>query len=138
MQIFVKMKQAGRRRLVLEKQALQIADIGAEPTLQELIIAIVTQQVEAYNAKELERPMVDFLTQTQIEDAAAVGKVGFGSIYHDKKANLPKAIQNAIEAHIDGLFVVAANDKVVKELSDVVVLDKNTVLTFVKLTLLAG
>jgi hypothetical protein len=138
MQIHIKIKQAGRRRLVLEKQALQIADIGTEPTLQELIIAIVTQQVEAYNAKELERPLVDFLTETQIDNAAAVGKVSFGSIYHDKKANLAKAIQNAIEAHIDGLFVVAANDKVVKKLSDVVVLDKHTVLTFIKLTLLMG
>jgi hypothetical protein len=31
----------------------------------------------------------------------------FKAIYNDQKADLPKAIQNAIEAHIDGLFAVA-------------------------------
>jgi hypothetical protein len=138
MQIHIKVKQAGRRRHILEKQPIEIAEIGHNPTLRAVIIAVVTQQVNAYNAKELERPMVDFLTETQIENAASVGKVGFGSIYHEQKADLPKAIQNAIEAHIDGLYIVAVNEKVVENLDEIVVLNEKTVLTFLKLTLLMG
>ncbi len=138
MQIYIKLKQAGKRRLVLEKQAIEIPDIGNSPTLRSFITAIVTQQVAAYNAKTLDTPIINFLTETQIEDAAAVGKVGFGAIYNDKKADVQKAIQVAIEAHIDGLFVVAVDDKIVKKLDDFIALNKKTVITFIRLSLLIG
>jgi hypothetical protein len=138
MQIFVKIKQAGKRRLILEKQAIEIENIGKTPTLQALITAVVTQQVAAYNAKTLEKPLIDFLTENQISDAAATGKVGFGAIYNDKKADLDKAIKVAIEAHIDGLFAVAVDDKIVEKLDDSIVLHQNSVVSFIRLTLLIG
>jgi hypothetical protein len=136
--IHIKLKQAGKRRLILEKQAIEIESIGKTPDLRTLITAIVTQQVHAYNAKTLEKHIVDFLTPTQIEDAVASGKVGFGSIYNEQKADLTQAIQNAIEAHIDGLFVVAVNDKVVDTLDSLVALEDGAVIMFIRLTLLIG
>jgi hypothetical protein len=136
MQIQIKVKQAGRRRLIVENQRITIEDIGSKPTLRQLITAIVTQQVDAYNAKTLERPILDFLTETQIGYAAHAGKVGFGSIYHAKKADLPQAIQNAIHAHVDGLFLVAVDQHVVADLDTTVHLSESSVLTFIKLTLL--
>jgi hypothetical protein len=138
MQIYIKLKQAGKRRLVLEKQAIEIENIGNSPTLRSFITAVVTQQVAAYNAKTLETPIINFLTETQIDDAAAIGKVGFGAIYNDKKADVQKAIQVAIEAHIDGLFVVAVDDKIVEKLDDFIALNEKTVVTFIRLTLLTG
>ncbi len=138
MQIFIKIKQAGKRRLVLEKQAIEIADIGSSPSLKTLISAVVTQQVAAYNAKTLDTTFFNFLTKTEIADAAATGKVGFGTIYNDQKADLDRAIKVAIEAHIDGLFVVAVNDIIVEELDDFVVLKDDSVITFIRLTLLIG
>jgi hypothetical protein len=138
MQLFIKLKQAGKRRLVLEKHPIEIAEIGNSPSLQALIEAVVSQQVTAYNAKTLEQPLIHFLTDTQIEEAATTGKVGFGTIYNNKKADLTKAIQVAIEAHIDGLFVVAVDDKIVEKLDTFIVLHPNTVITFIRLTLLIG
>ena len=138
MQIYIKLKQAGKRRLILEKQAIEIPDIGNSPTLRSFITAVVTQQVAAYNAKTLETPIIKFLTKTQIDNAATVGKVGFGAIYNDKKADVQKAIQVAIEAHIDGLFVVAVDDKIMEKLDDCIVLKDNSVITFMRLTLLIG
>jgi hypothetical protein len=138
MQIFIKLKQAGKRRLVLEKQALEIADIGSSVSLKTLISAVVTQQVASYNSKTLEEPIFKFLTETQIEDEATTGKVSFGAIYNDKKADLNKAIQVALEAHIDGLYVVAVDDKIVEKLEDVLELNEKTVITFIRLTLLIG
>jgi hypothetical protein len=138
MQIHIKLKQAGKRRLILEKQVIEIENIGKTPTLQALITAVVTQQVVAYNAKTHEKPILNFLTETQINDATAMGKVGFGAIYNDKKADLNKAIQVAIEAHIDGLFVVAIDDKIVEKLDDIVVLNQDSIVTFIRLTLLIG
>jgi hypothetical protein len=138
MQIHIKLKQAGKRRLILEKQAIEIENIGKTPTLQALITAIVTQQVAAYNAKTLDEPIINFLTKNQINDAAATGKVGFGTIYNDKKADLNQAIKVAIEAHIDGLFAVAVDDKIVEKLDTIVDLNDNSVVTFLRLTLLIG
>jgi hypothetical protein len=138
MQIHIKLKQAGKRRLILEKQAIEIENIGKTPTLQALITAIVTQQVAANNAKTLDKPIINFLTKNQINDAAATGKVGFGTIYNDKKADLNQAIKVANEAHIDGLFAVAVDDKIVEKLDTIVDLNDNSVVTFLRLTLLIG
>jgi hypothetical protein len=138
MQLFIKLKQAGKRRLVLEKQAIEIAEIGSSPSLKTLVSAVVTQQVAAYNAKTLEKPFFNFLTKTEIADAATTGKVGFGTIYKDGKADVNQAIKVAIDAHIDGLFVVAVNDIIVEELDDFVVLKDDSVITFIRLTLLIG
>jgi hypothetical protein len=138
MQIFVKIKQAGKRRLVIEKQSIDIANIGNAPTLRALISAVVTQQVAAFNAKMLDAPILLFLTDHQIKDAAATGKVGFGTLYNDKKADLNQSIKVAIDAHTDGLFVVAVNDIIVEELDDFIVLNQDAVVTFIRLTLLIG
>lgn len=95
--------------------------------------------VETRHALSLpDAPIINFLKETQIDDAAATGKVGFGTIYHDKKADLNKAIQVALESYIDGLFAVAIDDKIVEKLDDIVVLKEKTVITFIRLTLLIG
>ncbi len=136
MNLYIKLKQAGKRRLILDKQAITINELGEKPTLKDLIVAVVTQQVEAYNAKTVEKPMVDFLTENQIQNAAENGKVSFGTIYNEGKADLEKAIQNAIYAHIDGLFAVAIDDKIIEKLEDSINIEENAVLMFIKLTLL--
>jgi hypothetical protein len=144
MQIYIKLKQAGKRRLILEKQAIEIENIGKTPTLQALITAVVTQQVGMHNVETRhalslpDAPIINFLTKNQINDAAATGKVGFGAIYNDKKADLNEAIKVALEAHIDGLFAVAVDDKIVEKLDDFIVLNQDSVVTFIRLTLLIG
>ena len=136
MNLYIKLKQAGKRRLILDKQAITINELSESPTLKDLIVAVVTQQVAAYNAKTVAKPMVDFLTENQIQNAANNGKVGFGTIYNEGKADLEKAIQNALYAHIDGLFAVAIDDKIVEKLDDNITIEENSVLMFIKLTLL--
>jgi hypothetical protein len=138
MQIYIKLKQAGKRRLLLDNQAITIEELGENPTLRDLIKAVVTQQVNAYNAKTLEQPLVDFLTETQIQHAAENGKIGFGTIYNEGKADLAQAHQNAIEAHIDGLFAVGIDGKMIEKLAENISIKENAVVLFVKLTLLVG
>jgi hypothetical protein len=138
MQIFIKIKQAGKRRLVLDNQEITIENIGEKPTLRDLVEAVVKQQVNAYNHKTIEKPIVDFLTENQLDNAAAIGKISFGSIYNEEKADLNKAIQVALEAHIDGLFAIAIDGKIVEKLDDIIFIKENSVLMFIKLTLLMG
>jgi hypothetical protein len=138
MQIFIKIKQAGKRRLVLEKQPLEIVEIGQSPTLEQLLSAIVSQQVELYNSKSIDKPIFDFLTEKQINENVSTGKIGFGAIYREEKADFKKAIRVALDAFTDGLFIVFLNDKLMEKLDEKVVLNEKSVLTFVRLTLLIG
>ncbi|MFM2269065.1 MAG: hypothetical protein RL757_2506 [Bacteroidota bacterium] len=136
--IFIKIKKAGKRHLKLAKEPIEIADMGAQPTLKTLIVAIATQQIEAHNAKIIEKPIIDFLTETAIEAAADTGKVGFGTLYNDQKVAIPDAIQNVLTAFTDGLYVVSVDNKIVEKLENSIEITPNSIVTFIRLTALIG
>ncbi|SFM92429.1 hypothetical protein SAMN05428949_1331 [Chitinophaga sp. YR627] len=138
MELIINIKVAGRKHAILEKKPIEIDDIGSNPTVRELITAVVTQQVIAYNNKPFEKNVLPFLTTEQIEGQTATGKVGFGSIYNEQKADLPKAQEAALQAFEDGMFAVFADEEELKSLSDHFVLQPATVITFIRLTFLAG
>lgn len=138
MQITISVKQPGRKHALIDRQLLEIAAIADHPFLRELLLAVVEQQVAAYNNKPLEQHLLPFLTGTQTESLAATGKVGFGSIYNENKADLQKAQDTALQAFEDGLFAVFADEEEIKKLDDKISLNNHTVITFVRLTFLAG
>ncbi|HXO77160.1 MAG TPA: hypothetical protein VN824_18030, partial [Puia sp.] len=78
------------------------------------------------------------LDQQSIDAGAGEGKVGFGSIYNENKADPAKACQIAILAFQDGLFAVFANDVEFTKTDQQVPLEKDTIITFIRLTFLAG
>lgn len=138
MKIVIRAKQAGRKHALIENKSLEINDIGTSPTLENLIKAIVKQQVEAYNNKSIEENLLPFLSKDEIEQNAESGKVGFGSIYNENKADLAKAQETALQAFEDGMFAVFADDEELQKLDDIVQLDDSTVIMFIRLTFLAG
>jgi hypothetical protein len=138
MQIQLKIKQAGKRKWILDNCPIDIELKGNITTLEELISQIVWQQVNDYNAKIIEKQIVDFLTTDQIEAKANTGKVGFGAIYHEGKADVKVAVKNALYAFIDGLYAVAINKKAISDLKEEIVLKENYEMIFIKLTLLRG
>lgn len=136
MQFYIKIKQLSKRRAVLEKQLFEIEDLSEKATLRDFIAAVVTQQVEAYNVKKHEQNVLPFLTSEQIEDGAAVGKVGFGAIYSEEKADLTKAITNAILAFEDGLYKIFIDDDEIQHIDKEIFIDKESVVMFLRLTLI--
>ena len=136
MQFYIKIKQLSKRRAILEKQLFEIQNLSEKATLRDFITAVVTQQVEAYNAKKHEQNVLPFLTSEQIEDGAAVGKVGFGAIYSEEKANVEKAIANAILAFEDGLYKIFINDNEIQNIDNEVFVNKESVVMFLRLILL--
>jgi hypothetical protein len=138
MQIQIKIKQAGKRKWILDNVPFDIEVKGNVLTLEELISQIVRQQVKDYNAKILEKPIVDFLTNDQIKAKANTGKVGFGAIYHDGKADVMVALKNALHAFVDGLYAVVINKKAISDLKEEITLKENDELIFIKLTLIKG
>lgn len=138
MKITVRVKQAGRKHALIENKSIEIEDIGENPTLENLLKAVVKQQVEEFNDKPVEKNLLPFLSKDEIEQKSESGKVGFGSIYNENKADLTKAQTTALQAFEDGMFAVFANDDEIQKLDEIVALNGETVITFIRLTFLAG
>jgi len=134
--VYVKLKSAGKRRPVLNNTLYTLPDDVA--TLRQLIAATVRQEVAAYNSKGTDNALVPFLTQAEIEDASTVGKVGFGRLYSEKKADPDKAVEVALLGFEDGLFRVIVGESEVVELDAPLTINEGDVITFIRLTFLAG
>ena len=128
MQLTIKAKQLGRKRDIIDKLVLEIEDIGLQPTVAQLISAVVRQQVSVFNSGKSILPLLDYQT----------GKVTFGNVYNDAKADVPGAIENALLAFKDGIFVLFADEQEYTNPEQVIHLQDNTIITFIRLTFLAG
>ncbi len=141
MEIKVTVKQLGRKHPVLSEQHLEIDHHENSISLEQLLKLIVQQQVEAFNAKSFEKEDQD-CTQTPLENYLNIltdtGKVEFGSIYNEKRADLQKAQENAIQAFEDGMFAVFCGETRLEKLTQTIDLSTQPVFTFIRLTFLAG
>ena len=136
MKILIQMKAAGRRRPVLEDVPYELPDQTA--TLRELLTALVDAEVKRYNEKGTDVQVIPYLTKEEVEDHAAAGKVGFGRIYSEKKADPAEASKNALQCFEDGLVRVFLEDQELTELDGAVCLKEGSRLTLIRLTFFAG
>lgn len=136
MKISIRMKMPGKRRPILGEVPIEISD--TVKTLRELLTELVKIEAERYNQKGVDVQLIPFLSKEELEEQAAVGKVGFGRIYSDKKADVPKAIENALTCFEDGLVRVFCGERELEELDGEIKLKEGDVLTFIRLTFLTG
>lgn len=141
MEINVTVKQLGKKHPILSEQKLEIGFNDNNISLENLLKLIVQQQVEVFNAKSFDLEGED-VTKIPLDNYLNIltdtGKVGFGSIYNQKKADLQKAQENAIQAFEDGMFAVFYNDEQVEDLSQIIDLSLQNTFAFIRLTFLAG
>ena len=94
MQIFANVKSLRRERGFLEPKSYELPhDVH---TLRDLIIALVDVELSAYNRREPGEMLKALLSQDEIDRMAEVGKVGFGRIHAQAKADRIKAEENAL------------------------------------------
>ncbi len=136
MKIYVRVKAIGKRRDVLPLTSYIVPDGIA--SLRQLLTAVVENEVARYNAHEPGRGMTAFWTESEIEDRAQSGKVGFGTIYADKKADRDKAVANVMQCFEDGLIRVFMGDEELTEPDAPLTVLNGAVFTFIRLTFLAG
>lgn len=136
MRVYVQIKSAGKRRPILENIPYEISNQIED--VKSLICEIVRIEVEKYNCKERDKQILAFLTEEEIEAKTEMGKVGFGNIYSDKKADLTKAIENACQSYKDGIVRIFQNEKELENLDTNICIQEGDTFTFVKLVLLAG
>ena len=106
--------------------------------LHSLIAAVVERQVDSYNERQEARRFVTMLTQAQIESAAANGKVDMGGRDPAAAADPAQAVQTALQAFEDGLYIVFVDGEQIEVLDVPLALDADSRVTFVRLVALAG
>ena len=136
MQVYVKVKALGKRKDVLPPRPYELPEgIGS---LRGLLTAFVEAEVERYNGKDPEAPLLSCLTAEEIEAQSETGKVSFGRLWSDKKADKAKAVQTALLAFDDGLVRVLMDETELVQLDAPLCIREGAVFTFVRLTFLAG
>lgn len=136
MQIYLNVKQVGKRRPALAQKPYTIPDATA--TLRALLTELVRQEVAAYNAKGEDTNLIALFTPQQLEDQAAAGKVGFDRVYGNRKADETQATANALQCFADGLVRVFQNEEERTDLDAPMPIVNGDVFTMIRLTFLAG
>jgi hypothetical protein len=135
MDIFVRVKAAGKRRDILEKQAQTVpADTDAP---EKLIEYLVRENVRAYNAKPTDAALFRYLSRRDMEDGEHTGKIGFGNRVNENDQDEEKAVQNALQCFHDGIYRVLVNEDETPPGAQLRLKDGDTV-TFIRLVMLAG
>jgi hypothetical protein len=141
MEIKVTVKQLGKKHPILSEQKINIEYQNTNISVENLLQLIVQQQVETFNAKSFELEEQDYAKipmENYLNILTDTGKVGFGSIYNQKKADLQKAQENAVQAFEDGMFAVFYNDEQFESLTQIIDLSLQHTFVFIRLTFLAG
>ncbi|WP_445478562.1 hypothetical protein ACULLL_20650 [Lysinibacillus irui] len=136
MRLFYQQKVIGKKSRKLQKIPFSIEK--PVTTLQDLLVQLVTQQVQQYNDKKVDTPLHLYLTDQQLEDAAQHGKVHFGEKKSDTLQSVDQAISTMLLAFQDELFLVLHNEESLDSLTTPLTLQEDDVFTFIKLTMLAG
>ena len=136
MDIYVRVKAIGKRKDILAPTPYTIPD--GICSLRQLLTAVVQEEVAQYNNKETEAQLIPFLTQQELDDQAKIGKVSFGTLYSDKKADPDNSVANAIRCWEAGLVRVFMDEEELTDLDAPLKMAAESVLTFIRLTFLTG
>ena len=134
MKIIVNVKGLSRKK-VIHQEELELKDKIS--TTKDLIIELVKINVEKFNKKIDEKDILSIMTNENIAKAARIGKIG-DEVHGDKKANLEKALDTAYLSFEDGLYCIFINNKQSEKLDDSLNLKDGDIITFIRLTMLAG
>ncbi len=112
---------------------------GGEPlTLRQVITRIVLGEVEAFKERQEAKQLVRILTEQQIDDGLAKGRVDAGGRNLHQNVIPENAVITALQAFEDGLYLVILDGEEQRELDRQVFLQSDSHLVFVRLVMLAG
>ena len=135
MKIIINLKCLSRKKVIHQEEVELINKVS---TTKDLITELVKINVEKFNKKIDDKDILSIMTNEHIAEAARSGKIG-DEVHGDKKANLEKALDTAYLAFEDGLYCIFINDEQTTEkLDDSLNLKDGDILTFIRLTMLAG
>jgi hypothetical protein len=112
---------------------------GGAVTLLDLIARIVRNEVAAFKERQGAQKFLKVLTERQIVQGAEQGAIrSGGSEVPEQYVDPESAIDVALQAFKDGLFLVIIDENELRSLEDKAVIRPGSRITFLRLTLLAG
>jgi hypothetical protein len=112
---------------------------GGEPlTLRQLITRIVIQEVKAFKERQENRRLTRILTERQMEEGVAKGRVDSGGRDLHQAVKPEEAVATALLAFEDGLYLVILDGEEQRDLDRQVLLKPDSHVVFVRLVMLAG
>jgi hypothetical protein len=107
-------------------------------TLRELIERIVSEELQAFGQRQLERRLPSVLSPNQIQQGVLAGKVDMGGREQGQTVNPQEAVANALRGFRDGIYYVFVDGTQQQDLDQTVRLRNQSELTFLRLVPLAG
>ena len=135
MNIFIRVKAAGKRRDMLEKQPLEIP--GGIDRAEKLIEHLVRENVRSYNEKIVDAPYFQYLSQKELADGVYTGKVAFGDRKNERQADEEESARNALQCFRDGIYRVLVNETEALP-GGAFSLNEGDTVTFIRLVMLSG
>jgi hypothetical protein len=135
-------KALGRKKPLFEDWSIPLppdlerGDSGL--TLRDLIARIVRTEVEAFRQRQRDRLSLRVLSQRQIEEAAAKGKVDLGGRDLKQHVDAEEAVEVALQAFEDGLYLAILDGEEQRDLDREVFVKPDSRITFVRLVMLSG
>ena len=136
MELKISCKSVSKRRNTIKSVLYQYEN--PIHTVKDLLTETVRLNVAEYDKRQESSEILNVLSNDDIEDMATTGKVGFGVNYGNKKPDVDKAIQNALECFQDGLVVVFIEGNQFTKEDEPLSLKDGDEITFVRMTMLSG
>lgn len=138
--INVEGKVIGKRRPIFSDWSVPIppCQLNSPFTLRALITCVVRAEVQAFQQRQTEQKLQQFLSKNAIHQGLVEGKVTLGDRDFEQVVDQEAAIETAIMGFIDGLYYVFLDDVQQEELDATVHLKLDSRLTFIRLVALVG
>lgn len=141
--VLVEARVLGKKRALIPEWSVPIPpDAGSDGdgglTLRQLITRVVRAEVLAFEKRQEARRFVRALTEAEVEDGRARGRIDPGGREPSGPVDVEQAIGTALQAFEDGLYLVIVDGQEHRELEAQVWVGDETRLVFLRLTFLAG
>jgi len=133
MKIYINKKSFRKKRHGLTQFPYEIHD--QDHTLKDLLLDVVEREVKQYN--DMGSDAFVLLSEEELDEMKDQGKVIFDNLT-EHHADLLKAQETVLENYQDGMIKVLLNDQEIQSLDQEIEIKEGDVLTFIRLTFLAG
>ena len=107
-------------------------------TLRALITRLVREEIRAFRDRERTRRLVRLLSDREINEGAARGKIDTGGRAVGAEVDEDSAIGAALQGFLDGLYIVVLDGVEQRDLERQIFVNAESRVVFLRLTFLAG
>ncbi len=137
--MLIETKVLGSRKRPYEPWEIPLIQNSETLTLQDFLTRVVRQELEAFKNRQEERKLSRVLSKEEIEVGAVKGKIDAGGLEREPQDVDPvAAVENALVAFKDGFYYVFVDEKQALQLEEMIVLEPNSHVLFLRLVPLVG